>query len=194
MIKAAIKCGLDGIAITDHGTVRGSLAALDVARALKLDFIVITGSEVRTAGGHLLALGITEDVPERLSVEETVERVHALGGITIAAHPFASYLIGKCLKQRALVADAIEVLNALHMRRCNRAALLFALANGRPQTAGSDAHMAKAVGVAGVVIDSDPLTEIKKGRARTFGSSVPLRDVASLTVKKFCRSIRRRIC
>lgn len=192
MVKAAIKKGLGGIAVTDHGTVRGSLVAKRYAKEYK-NFIVITGEEVRTAAGDLLALGIKDDVPEHRSVAETVERVHALGGIAVAAHPFASHLIGKCLKEQAVEADAIEVFNSLHGMRYNKKAFAFAQRNGKPQTAGSDAHMIRCVGNAGIICSSDPIEEILRRKVKIFGTVTPYRDIAYLTIKKFSRSLKWRL-
>ena len=71
MIKAAIKRGLDGIAITDHNYVKSSLKAKQQARRIDKDFLVVTGTEIRSEAGDVLALGVKEDVEPGLSVEET---------------------------------------------------------------------------------------------------------------------------
>lgn len=76
---------LDVIAITDHDEIDGALEAVDLAPHYGIE--VIPGSEVTTAEGHLLALYITERVPPKLSLVETVEYVAQLGGICVAAHP-----------------------------------------------------------------------------------------------------------
>jgi hypothetical protein len=49
---------------------------------------IILGSEVSTADGHLLALGIDKDVKKGMKAEETVEIIKDQGGVAIAAHPF----------------------------------------------------------------------------------------------------------
>src|SRR2546430_10833763 len=80
MIEAAIRRRLDGMIITDHDSVEGGLAGRRVARKYK-GFYVIPGSEVTSKAGHILAIGIQENVPKGLSLEETIERIHDLGGI-----------------------------------------------------------------------------------------------------------------
>src|SRR5712664_1623333 len=89
MIEAAIRRGLQGMIITDHDSVMGGLVGKRTAKAYK-GFQVVPGAEVTSRSGHILAIGIEVNVPKRLSVEETVEKIHDLGGIAIASHPFSS--------------------------------------------------------------------------------------------------------
>src|SRR2546423_15344972 len=77
--------GLDGIAISDHNAVGGVLAA---EMAAGPDFLVIPAVEISTKSGHVLAYGVREAVPRDLGVAETVERIVALGGVAVAAHPY----------------------------------------------------------------------------------------------------------
>jgi len=86
------KTDLRVIAITDHDTVAGSLVAQAYWRRFPQDFgrlEVITGAEVTSADGDILALFIEDDIPPGLSAAETVERIHAQGGLAVAAHPYA---------------------------------------------------------------------------------------------------------
>jgi len=53
VLKVAMK-RLDGIAITDHNTVKGSLVCKKLARTMNKKFLVITGSEIRTIKGDIL--------------------------------------------------------------------------------------------------------------------------------------------
>ena len=55
IIRSLKKKGLQGMVITDHNTVKGSLKAVKIAPK---DFIVIPGIEISTADGHMLALNI----------------------------------------------------------------------------------------------------------------------------------------
>jgi len=83
--KQAKRIGLSGIAVTDHNEIRGALEALKFSSS---DFRVIPGVEVSSAAGHILALGVEEVVARGLPADETVDRIHALGGVAVAAHPF----------------------------------------------------------------------------------------------------------
>ena len=55
IIKNLKRRGLQGMTITDHNTLEGSLKAIKIAPK---DFIVIPGVEISTLDGHLIALNI----------------------------------------------------------------------------------------------------------------------------------------
>ena len=191
MIKAAIKKGLDGLAITDHNTVKGSLAAKKIAK--KYNFKIITGSEISTETGDFLALGIKEDVPKNLSLEETLEKIHDLGGIGVAPHPFGRYIFRKCVKNKAIKADAIEVFNSSLNFMQNKKALNLAKKFKKSITAGSDAHSVREVGNAGIICDDDPIESIIKNKVKIFCKYTTFIDFTYLISKKFIRSIKWRL-
>ncbi|MEM5814364.1 MAG: PHP domain-containing protein [Candidatus Aenigmatarchaeota archaeon] len=189
MVRAAIRKGLDGIAITDHDNVKGGLKAKSAARRIDKGFKVITGAEISSRAGHILGLGIKENVRPDLSVEETVEKIHELGGVAVAAHPFARFWFRACLQEEAIKADALEALNACTCRRFqNNKAAWLAKKSGVPGIASSDSHCTRTVGLAGITCDTDPLTAIRKNRFKTFGEIAKKRDF--LTGKKYGRSIK----
>jgi len=166
MIEAALCKGLGGMIITDHDSVAGGLVGRKVALRFK-DFKVIPGAEVTSRSGHILAIGIENDVPKGLSVEETVEMIHDLGGIAVASHPFSSR-VRPSLGEECLKTDGVEVFNSANRGDSNSRALSLARGHGRPGTAGSDAHWERAVGNAGIVCD-DPVEDIIRGRTKLFG-------------------------
>jgi len=192
MIRAAIKKGLDGIAITDHNTVKGSLVGMKIAKRYK-NFIVIIGSEIRTKSGEVTGLGIKEDVPTNLELEEAIEKIHDLGGIAVIPHPFGKYFFRGPVVKNPLNADAIEVYNSKLRNSANKKALNLANRFKKGKTAGSDAHSARGVGNAGIICDSDPIEAILKGRVKIFGKHTSLIDIVRLTSRKFTRSIEWRI-
>ncbi len=49
--------------------------------------LVLTGTEIATTAGHLLALNIRDELSRDQPVEEIVNAIHAQGGLAIAAHP-----------------------------------------------------------------------------------------------------------
>ncbi len=166
MIEAAIRKGLQGMIITDHDNVDGGLVGRKVARGYK-DFTVIPGAEVTSTSGHILAIGIENNIQKGLAVEETVERIHDLGGIAVASHPFSSR-VRPSLAEQCLKTDGVEVFNATNRGGSNRRALFLAQTHRRPGTAGSDAHWERTVGNAGIICDN-PLEDITRGRAGVFG-------------------------
>lgn len=176
VISAAKRKGLDGIAITDHDTVRGLEEAFEITQGE--DFLIIPGIEVSSEDGHILGLGIEEQIPSELPAAETVRRIRKGGGIAVAAHPF-----GLSLKPFAVLKanyDAVEVYNPRRYLG-NRLAKKYAAEHSLPVTAGSDAHFCDEVGLAGIKLDMDSkpnfdmiLRKIKTGKASVFGRALPL--------------------
>ena len=191
MIKVAIKRGLDGLAIVDHNNVKGSLAAKKIAKGYK--FTIINGSEITTKSGDLIALGIKENVPIFLTLEEAIEKIHDLGGIAIAPHPFGRYLLRKCIGNEAIKTDAIEVFNSTLTKPANNKALVLSERFKTGKSAGSDAHSTREVGNAGIVCNSDPLEAIVKNKVKIFGRKTSLVDSAYLISRKFIRSVEWRL-
>lgn len=199
MIHMAIEKGLNGLAITDHNSVRGALEGLKYVKKLK-NFLLIPGTEVSSLGGHIVALGIKEDIPRKLTIQETIDRIHDLGGIAIAAHPYAGWPRIASLRDaiRKYKFDAIEVLNGGTRVRANRRAYMIAKELGRPVTAGSDSHYWRDLGLIYNVIDCEPTTDsvlsaIKKGKVVVRGRPFGLYSKLRLGTKKVLRSITSRI-
>jgi hypothetical protein len=90
-VEQAARIGLNVIAITDHDRVLASLIAREYAFKKGLPVEVLTGFESSAAHGHILALGVEDDIPKGLSAEETLYLIHEQGGITVAAHPGQSF-------------------------------------------------------------------------------------------------------
>ncbi len=83
----------DVIAITDHDTIEGAQQAVEYVKSLSKRIVeavpqVIIGEEISALEGHILAIDIREFIPPRMSAEETIDAIHAQGGLAIAAHPF----------------------------------------------------------------------------------------------------------
>jgi predicted metal-dependent phosphoesterase TrpH len=151
------KTDLDLIAITDHDMLDGSEAARELAARRRYRFGVITGMEVTTIEGHLLALGINRPVPSLQSLAKTIAQVHEQGGICIVPHPM-SWLI-RSIGRRGIMRihdypspdiyfDGFEVMNpsfagrvsASQARHLNETALHLA------ETGGSDSHTLSMIG------------------------------------------------
>lgn len=172
LVSLAQKNGLDGIAITDHNAVGGIDEAEAAARG---DFLVIPGVEVSTASGHVLAFGVRAVIPRDLPVRETVERIVALGGVPVAAHPyrFWSGLGDAALSEGAFA--AYETCNGRTLRRGNLRARAIARARKVGETGGSDSHgvedIARAVTRvnAGAFRVDDVLEWIAQGRTTAEG-------------------------
>jgi len=193
MVDRCAALGLGGFAVTDHNSIEGSREAFGLARERGL--VAVRAVEVSTAEGHVLAYGVREPVPRGLSVVDTIGRVHAQGGVAVAAHPkrFPSG-IGLELARTAPF-DAIEVLNGGSSRRSNALARRVAEGKGSPVTAGSDAHSLDQVGKAYSVIDGcdceeDVLEAIRKGAISVGGRSRSAKEGVVYSVETLVEWLR----
>lgn len=181
IFSAAKRRGLSGVAITDHNAIEGALKAPKVAREYGL--IAIRGMEITTSKGHVLALGITEPVARRLAPSSTIEKVKALGGVAVAAHPYrmVSGMGGKTARENDF--GAYETLNARSPNGENLRAKKLAEKKGRPQTGGSDSHEIASLGNAytefpdGLETEEQVIEALRKGDCRPGGRSVSVREI-----------------
>lgn len=124
-------------AVTDHDSVRGCKATVQLASAYP-DILIIPGVEITTPQGDILVLGTDELPPKPWSPENVADYAKSIGGVSIIAHPFRQYGMGDYA--RNVKANAIEVLNGGTSASGNSLAKEFAKELGLPGTAGSDAH------------------------------------------------------
>ena len=144
LVAAAKGLGLFAIAVTDHNTVAGVREVVSLAHGQ--DLLVVPGVEVSSRDGHVLALGVSEDITAGLSADETIRLIEDLGGLAIAAHPGRVYtgLHDDVIKESGF--RAVEVANGHSSKRLNRAARRLAAGLGTATTGGSDAHFLGEVG------------------------------------------------
>ena len=181
LLEQAAAVGLDAIAITDHDELDASLEAVE--KAPEYGLVGISGMEVTSAAGHVLAFGIDELIPAGLSFDETLDRIRDQGGVAVVPHPFQKSRHGVAphiSRDQLASADAIEVYNSrLLTGLANRRAEKFAAKRGLPMTAGSDAHISEMVGQAITEVateERDPetiLDAIVEGRTSYVGSRTP---------------------
>jgi predicted metal-dependent phosphoesterase TrpH len=174
ILKIAKKRGLKGIAITDHNEIEASLKTKKLNK--DKNFMVITGEEVRSIDGHILALGIKELIPLGLTTEEVIDRIHDLKGIAIAAHPLSIYKQFSIKDENVIRNnnfDGIEVLNGGVAKKESLRAEKLADELKISKTGGSDAHIPEVIGCAGVEVEGDTqeeiLDNIKKGKVKIVG-------------------------
>ena len=171
IILEAKKKGLDGIALTDHNTIDG----LDEAKkiGIKNGIIVITGCEIKSMHGDILAYGVTDVIKKGMSVTETIYRIHELNGIAVAAHPYPEISHRtKMYKFLNLGFDVIETKNARSLLMNYKSKKMAEKLN-IPQTGGSDAHSLGEIGNAYTEIDSKDKTEKSILEAIKSGKTTP---------------------
>ena len=189
IVKKARSIGLDAIAVADHNTIKGSMAAIEEAKDFE-DFVVVPGMEISSNKGHIVALGINEDVKPGLSPEDTVENIRALGGIAVAAHPFVSYREGLCDHVKDLDIDAIETLNSRYVfGYSNWRARNLALKRNIPEIGSSDAHFLEAIGSCVTELEANfsyesIIESILSGKTNVFGDRTPLPLILKEVINK----------
>ena len=193
IIKALKKRGLQGVAFTDHNSVEGGLKALKVTPK---DFIVITGTEISTKDGHIIALDIKENIPGGLSAEETVEKIIDAGAIPIIPHLYRNMSGLKKEKLRSIRTkiSAIEVFNSCSLPQTNLKTAKVANEFNFGGTGGSDSHEPHYTGYGYTIVDNTDikvdtiLSEIEKKKTWGEGTTMPLdyrRDRMILSIRQF---------
>jgi predicted metal-dependent phosphoesterase TrpH len=153
-------------AVTDHDSVRGCRATVELASAYP-DILIIPGCEISTPQGDMLVLGTYELPPKPWTPENVADYAKSIDGVSIVAHPYRTYGMGDYA--RNLKVDAIEVLNGGTSKEGNAQAKELAKSMGLPGTAGSDAHQMSELFAfhaqveAALNVDS-VLAAIKKGK------------------------------
>ncbi|MFO8020292.1 MAG: PHP domain-containing protein [Promethearchaeia archaeon] len=154
LVKYAKREGLDGVAITDHNTMKGCKSVEEAAK--KDDLIVIPGVEFETQIGEVIGLFIEKEIEFPMDdFFAVVRRIKQYGGIIVIPHPF-DFLRDNHLKMDLLTEgvieryiDGVEVLNArIILRRCVKKAATFCEDHSLFELGGSDAHTPKEIGQA----------------------------------------------
>jgi predicted metal-dependent phosphoesterase TrpH len=148
MVEAAISCGLDGIAFTEHS----SFEASEYAERLKMKYSgrisLFRGVEFSALEGHFLVFGVNTD---RLSLwgapaEELIRAVDSHEGVVVPSHPYRTGSGAGDLVLSLEGITAIEGMNGANIHPMNVRAAEAARSLGLPCTGGSDAHQPKEVG------------------------------------------------
>lgn len=129
---------LDYIAITDHDQI-------DFAVTLQkqLGEQIIVGEEITTTDGEIVGLYLREVVPAGLSAAETVQRIHAQGGLVYVPHPFETVRKGITMETLDTIAaevDIVEIYNGRTLQDQGDKAAAWVVAHKVAGAASSDAH------------------------------------------------------
>ena len=141
--------GLDPVVLTDHDTMDGAL------RLQQLGVSTLAGQEITTTHGELIGLFLATAIPARLSPAETVERIHAQGGLVYLQHPYDSRrrrLREEEIERLADAIDIVEVWNGRSTPSDNRRAAELCATLGAVAAVGSDAHRLDEIGRAYVEV------------------------------------------
>ena len=155
LVREASRLGLDGICLTEHQVLWQPDEIAELAQETPVK--IFRGNEFTTNQGDILVFGYEEDIKELLTIEELRDRVAAVEGFMIAAHPFRGFKtfgIGQlqmtveqaCNRKMFDYVDALEIRNGKVSDEENEMAARVADRLGLPGTAGSDAHRLDEVG------------------------------------------------
>jgi len=171
--KILEKKGIDGIAITDHNTIRGGIEA----KKLVKNKIIIPGVEYRTDMGDVIGLFVQEEIKARQH-EEVIDELRGQGAIVVLPHPFDSFR-----KPAYTIADKVDAIESFNSRcafnSLNEKAAELAASLGKPQTGGSDAHFGFEIGngwteLKGTELNGDDIRkELLKGKGTVGGKLTP---------------------
>ncbi len=158
VVERAKRRGLDALVYAPHFTRLPEIR--ERARRFSDDeLLVVPAREVFTGSWrkrrHVLAVGLTDPVPDFVTLEGALDAFDRQGAATLVPHPTylnvgltASELRG--LRDRV---DALEITNPKHLPHHDRRARRLATDLGVPAFASSYAHLRGSVGAARTVFD-----------------------------------------
>ena len=151
VVVRAKRRGLDALVYAPHFTRLPDIESR--ARAFSDDeLLVVPARELFTGTWrnrkHVLAVGLSEPVPDFLSLDATMRELDRQGAAVLVPHPeFATVSLDAAdLDRYRDVVDAVEVYNPKHWRRHNDRARDLARRTGLPAFGSSYAHLRGSVG------------------------------------------------
>jgi len=150
LLETARDRGLGAIAVTDHNEVSGALEARRIAEGMD-DLKVIVGEEVKTAEqGEVIGLFIEEKIPKGLTMAETIAEIRRQGGLVYVPHPFDRFHSVPDYEHLLDIVEEVDLLEVFNPRVAltafNEEAVRFARKYRIVSAAGSDGHVAQALG------------------------------------------------
>lgn len=200
ILEVAKKEGFDGVAITDHDSIKGALQAKKLNK--DKNFEVIVGEEVSTDMGHVLVYYIKKEIKPG-KVEQVIKEARKQKAICVLAHPYnlvqdqlkklmfdtKRKSLTKEFEHKIKLFDAIEGFNSrCYLKKENKLAQKLAKKYKKPMTAGSDAHFKNEICNSWVEFD-DKLTlrqAIKSGKIKFKGKrkNIFINKVRSTIIEK----------
>ena len=152
-VKYAKQKGLDGLAITDHHSLKAYRIMKEVASDQNL--VIIPGVEINTNIGDVIALFVNEKFKfkEHEKFLDIFEKIKEVDGIIVIPHPF-DFLRDSTLQIKHIndsiikkFIDGIEIINSrIILKRSIKKAREFNKKYNLFESGGSDAHSIKEIG------------------------------------------------
>jgi predicted metal-dependent phosphoesterase TrpH len=169
IIRFAKKNDISAIAITDHGTIKGSLEAKEYVEKHRLNIEIITGAEYYTSHGDIIALFIKEEIT-KTDAHKVIEEIKNQGGLVVIPHPTRNK---KMTTEIMMLADIIEVFNSRSNEAQNMQAFEMTNQLNKPIIGGSDAHVYREL----------------KNCINTFDDKLPMQEALLKTIDITVRDI-----
>ena len=187
IVKIATKRGLNGIAITDHNTIKGGIKAKKYETE---DFKVVVGSEIMTERGEITGLFLSEEIKSK-DVQDVISEIKYQKGIVIIPHPFDElrHSAFHPTEEDINFIDCIEGFNSrCVLQKYNDRAVEFGTKHNLAIVGGSDAHFLNEIGEGGITTEAEDIREaIMKNDVKVFGKRSPLVNHAGTKVLKLWR-------
>jgi len=192
-VSIAVKRGLDGIVIADHDTCEGAKEARKYAPK---GFLVIVGNEISTRDGHIVLLGVEEDIQPNLSLGETLDIARSHDGVVILPHPnipsLETSICEPTITKYKDQIDACHLYSARHLR-FYRVFKKVVDTHGFPPVGCSYAHEGNEIGTIYTEFDhldseADFLDALKKGeigKISFLNSPTGIQNIAKANLKVF---------
>jgi predicted metal-dependent phosphoesterase TrpH len=154
LIKACQLKGINCIALSDHGTTAGARELSKIA-----PFKVIICEEVMTPFGEIMGMFLKEDIPNKISVEETIRLIREQNGLVCIPHPFDRVRPSafRNLKKLESIMDSVDIIEIFNSRSLypgiGKKAKDLAQRFHKVMSAGTDAHSPAEIGYVCIEMD-----------------------------------------
>ena len=164
IVRTAKIKGLDGLAITDHNTIKGAIEASKIDKNIE----IIIGSEIKTDEGDIIGLFLNEEI-KSTGFDCVIDEIREQDGFIILPHPYKTFDI---IPDHVLNnIDAVEIFNGRISNVLNNKARELAFNKKLSFTGGSDAHLAKDVGRVATIFNGHIGTLTRDNIEKALGQS-----------------------
>jgi predicted metal-dependent phosphoesterase TrpH len=146
IITRCLEVGINCLSIADHNAIAGAIKLKEMA-----PFSIIVSEEILTLDGEIIGMFLSQEIPSKLSMEETIAQIKAQGGLVCIPHPCdrlrLSVFRDQVFEHIMPEIDIIEVFNARSLSPGSSVrAQQLAQKYGKLASAGSDAHTPSEIG------------------------------------------------
>jgi predicted metal-dependent phosphoesterase TrpH len=158
LAERAAEAGLDGIALTEHDTLRSADEVAAIGE--RVGILVVRGIELTTDIGHVLAFGLPSYSPALRSIEVLRREADAHGAVIFLAHPYRGWNRPIDWQRLPELVHGVEALNGQEHATRNDRALELATGFSLPGIGGSDTHFLPGLAVCATRLPQRPADEV----------------------------------